>query len=108
MEYFSKIEPKNCSGMDEIRNEIDELDRLVITALDKRFEYVKAAAKFKTSISSVKAPERLKSMLIQRRVWAEEKGLHPDIIEKIYSDLVSYFISEEMTNWEAEINHKFE
>jgi isochorismate pyruvate lyase len=102
MEYLSKIEPQNCSGMNEIRKEIDELDRLVIKALGKRFEYVKAASKFKISMSSVEAPERLKSMLVQRRIWAEKEGLQPDIIEKIYSDLVSYFISEEKTNWKAE------
>ena len=49
---------------------------------------------------------RVKSMLRQRRQvnksWAEEEGLSPDAIEKIYSDLVEYFINEEMTKWKAE------
>ena len=38
-------------------------------------------------------------MLQQRRVWAEEEGLNPDVIEKIYRDLVTYFIDEEMSRW---------
>ena len=38
-----------CSNIQEIRTEIDRIAREVIIALGKRFAYVKAAAKFKTS-----------------------------------------------------------
>jgi isochorismate pyruvate lyase len=39
-------------------------------------------------------------MLVQRRAWAEEAGLNPDVIEKMYQDLVSYFIAEELRQWQ--------
>lgn len=103
MEYISNITPQNCSGMNDIRNEIDALDRLVIAALGKRYEYVKAAAKFKSSSQSVQAPQRFKSMLEQRRQWAEDEGLNPDVIEKMYADLVTYFIAEEMVSWNGRV-----
>lgn len=35
-------------------------------------------------------------MLLQRRAWAEAVNIHPDVIEQMYTNLVNYFISEEM------------
>ena len=102
MKYPNKIQPENCSGMDDIRVEIDNMDRDIISILGKRFEYVKAASKFKKSETSVRAPERFKAMLEQRRVWASEEGLNPDAIEKMYRDLVNHFINEEMSKWQLE------
>jgi isochorismate pyruvate lyase len=91
--------PEKCENMGEIRAEIDTLDKQVIDLLGQRFRYVKAASKFKTSETSVRAPERFASMLEQRRHWATEVGLNPDAIEKLYRDLVTHFIEEEMKEW---------
>lgn len=85
--------------MDEIRAEIDLLDENIITLIAQRFAYVRAAAKFKTSPDTVRAKARFETMLLQRRAWAEEQGLSPEVIEKMYRDLVNYFISEEMKHW---------
>ena len=92
--------PDQCGNMADTRAEIDQLDRQVIALLGQRFEYVKAASKFKTSEATVKAPERFQSMLKQRRTWAKEEGLNPDAIEKMYRDLVTHFIEEEMKHWQ--------
>ena len=90
----------NCENMSDIRTEIDALERTIVYLIGKRYKYVKEAAKFKTSETSVKAPERFKSMLIERRAWAIEEGLNPDAIEKLYVDLVTHFIEEEMKHWQ--------
>lgn len=90
-----------CENMEEIRKEIDDLDRQVIGLIGQRYKYVQAAAKFKKDESSVKAPERFKSMLEKRREWAVIEGLSPDAIEKMYRDLVNYFIAEELKTWKA-------
>ena len=90
--------PDKCADMGDIRAEIDRIDKEVIALLGQRFQYVQAAAQFKTSAESVKAPERLKSMLLWcfRSPAAEGgEGLSPDAIEKMYNDLVGYFIKEE-------------
>lgn len=92
--------PDNCQNMAEIRAEIDRLDRQVIALLGQRFAYVKAASKFKTSETNVKAPERFQAMLQQRRSWAEAEGLNADVIEQMYRDLVTYFIEEELQHWQ--------
>ncbi len=88
-----------CESMTEIRAEIDALDQQIIQNLGKCFEYVKAASKFKTSETGVRAPERFKAMLLQRREWAQQNGLSADVIEKMYTDLVNYFIEAELQTW---------
>lgn len=93
--------PDECENLGDIRAEIDCLDRQVIALLGQRFAYVKAASKFKTSETSVRAPERFQAMLQQRRTWAEEEGLNPDAIEKLYQDLVNHFIEEEIQHWKS-------
>jgi isochorismate pyruvate lyase len=102
MQFENEKEPAECSGLEDIRAEIDRLDESIIALIGKRFQYVQAAAKFKTSESSVRAPERFKAMLQQRRLWAQDQGLSPDAIEKLYTDLVSHFIEEEMRRWRSE------
>lgn len=92
--------PDGCTNLQEIRTEIDRLDREVIAAFGQRFAYVKAAAKFKNSETEVKAPDRFAAMLQQRREWAVEEGLNPNLIEQLYRDLVTHFIEEEMKQWQ--------
>lgn len=94
--------PEECRDMRDIRAEIDRIDREVIRLLGQRFGYVRTASQFKTSETSVRAPERFKAMLAQRRDWAREAGLDPDVIAGVYRDLVTYFIEEEMKKWQAE------
>jgi isochorismate pyruvate lyase len=96
--------PDECASMADIRAEIDRLDRQVVALLGQRFDYVKAASKFKTSEATVKAPERLQAMVQQRRIWAEESGLNADAIETMYRNLVSHFIEEEMRHWQSRQN----
>ena len=55
--------PNECTNIQEIRTEIDEIDRQVIASFAKRFAYVKAASKFKTDATSVRAKERFAAML---------------------------------------------
>jgi len=99
MEYQPKLSPEACNNMQDIRSEIDAIDHTIVSLLGRRFEYVKSAAKFKTSETSVRAPERFEAMLQKRREWASEEGLSSDAIEKMYRDLVNHFINEEMQKW---------
>lgn len=95
-------DPDECANIHEVREEIDIIDREVIEALSKRFQYVVAAARFKTSEASVRAPDRFHAMLQQRREWAKESGLNPDVVENLYRDLVNYYIEEELKHYKSE------
>ncbi|WP_339509874.1 isochorismate lyase [Pseudomonas sp. RL_15y_Pfl2_60] len=99
MDVLNQMNPAECTGMEDIRREIDALDQVVIQLLGRRFQYVLAASKFKTSAASVRAPDRFNAMLMTRREWAKEAGLSPDAIEKMFRELVTHFIAEEMKHW---------
>ena len=94
--------PDECANIQEVRDEIDIIDREVIEALSKRFQYVIAVARLKTSEASVRSSERSQAMLKQRREWAQESGLNPDVVENLYRDLVNYYIEEELKHYKSE------
>jgi isochorismate pyruvate lyase len=95
------IPPAECAGIDDVRAGMDALDREIVRLVAERVEYVRAAAKFKTSSASVADKERMAAVLRTRREWAEAVGLSGDVIEGIYRELVNYCVSEEHKRWEA-------
>jgi isochorismate pyruvate lyase len=93
--------PEQCDNLADIRIEIDRRDRQIVALLGERLNYVRAASQFKTSEASVRAVERVRNILEQRRQWASEEGLDPEVIEKMYRDLLTFFIEEEMNDWKS-------
>jgi isochorismate pyruvate lyase len=91
--------PEDCANIEDVRENIDALDREIVTLIGRRAQYVTFAARFKTDEESVRAPERQKAMLDARRRWAEEEGLDPDVVENVYRTLVDYFIQRELQDW---------
>ena len=94
-------EPQDCETLDEIRLQIDRLDRSLITTIGRRQEYVHAAARFKRSQEQVHAHERQRSMVAARRLWAENEGVDPDLIEALFRTMVDHFIKAEMAVFSA-------
>lgn len=91
--------PEECGSLADVRAEIDRIDEQIVALIARRAAYVRAAARFKTSEAAVAAPERQAAMLAVRRGWAEREGVDPDLIEKLYRDMVAYFVSHEMDHW---------
>lgn len=88
--------------IEEIRNEIDSIDHEIILLLSQRKTIVDKAAIFKTNQSSVKAPERVKAMLEQRKRWAIENNLSPEFIDNLYKNIVDYFIARELDEFKKQ------
>lgn len=89
-----------CEDLAEIRTAIDGIDRAILAALRNRLDYVRAAGRFKRNTDEVRAAERVKSMLAERRTWAEQLGLDPDWIEEVYRFLIDGFIRQELKHVE--------
>lgn len=88
--------PQECSNINEVRSEIDNIDREIIRQLSVRFGYVREVVKYKEGTSdSIEAADRRAAVIESRRQWAEEGGLNPDVVEEIYDRLIRYFIEEE-------------
>ncbi|HEY2016849.1 MAG TPA: isochorismate lyase [Bryobacteraceae bacterium] len=93
--------PTDCASLADVRDAIDRIDEQIIALIGLRSDYVRAAARFKTSESDVAAPERQAAMLQVRREWAQREGLSPDFVEKLYRDLIAWFISRELEHWKT-------
>jgi isochorismate pyruvate lyase len=93
--------PDDCQSLSEVRAEIDRIDRRMVALLGERAGYVHAAARFKTSEADVAAPDRRAAMLKARREWAGNEGLDPDFIEKLFGEVVAYFIERERRQWRS-------
>lgn len=92
---------EDCASIEDVRQAIDALDREIVGLIGRRAQYVEAAVQFKTGEEAVRAPERQKRLLEERRRWAEEESLAPDVIGTLYKDLVSYFVNREMKDWKS-------
>ena len=85
-----------CTGKEEIRNEIDQIDQEIIRLFALRSEYVHEIVKFKTDEESVIAIERKELVIKQRAEWANAVGLDKQTFEDIYTRLLKQNIREEL------------
>jgi isochorismate pyruvate lyase len=88
--------PAECNSIEEVRAAIDAIDHEVVKALGLRSQYVKAITRFKKTKADVHAPTRQAAVISQRRAWAVEEGLDPDVVEHIYRTLIDHFVAEEL------------
>ncbi len=93
----------DCKNIQEVRDSIDVIDRDIIRLIGSRAKYVTKAAEFKSNEQDVRATNRVDAMLKTRKIWAAEENISPEIIEKIYRDLVAYFVAEELHNWKERL-----
>jgi isochorismate pyruvate lyase len=91
--------PAACKDLGDIRQAIDSLDKAIIDMLGVRMTYVLEAARFKPDAASIPAPERVAAMLPVRRAWAEENGLSPDFIVPLFSQIIQWFIQQQIQHW---------
>ncbi|WP_301281585.1 isochorismate lyase [Pseudomonas kilonensis] len=92
-------QPDECENLADIRRAIDGLDEHIIRAMGQRMLYVRSASHFKPSESSIPAPARVAEMLPQRRKWAEEAGLDGDFVQGLFSQIINWYIAEQVGYW---------
>ncbi|BFU59844.1 T-protein [Rodentibacter sp. JRC1] len=82
-------------ALNDLRTNIDSLDRELIQLFAKRLELVSQVGKVKHQQGlPIYAPEREMAMLQARRLEAEKAGISPDLIE----DVLRRFMRESYTN----------
>jgi len=85
-----------CKNIEEVRANIDLIDREIVKLLSERSKYVRQAAKFKKTTQDVKAPDRVEEVILKVRNMASEYGLDPEIVESVYRTMIACFIEHEM------------
>lgn len=85
----------DCKTLQEVRENIDRLDRILVPILAERAGYVEQAARFKATKAAVVDPERIEEIILKVRHMAIEEGMAPDLVEHIYRSMIDAFIIHE-------------
>ncbi|MBI1987817.1 MAG: chorismate mutase [Nitrospinae bacterium] len=90
-----------CSSIEEVRANIDRIDRLIVKLLAERGGYVKQAAQFKKTIDDVKASQRVEQVISKVRALSQELGANLSVTEQVYRAMISAFIEAELAEHAA-------
>ena len=85
----------DARSLDEVRRNINWLDRDIIRLMAERGGFVEQAARFKASRAEVDAPKRVEQVVAKVRVLAAEAGLAPEVAEAAYRAMIGAFIEFE-------------
>ncbi|MBD9396580.1 MULTISPECIES: chorismate mutase [unclassified Pseudomonas] len=85
-----------CKSIEEVREQIDGIDREIVALLARRGGFVTQAAAFKKTTTDVRAPARVEQVIAKVRGMAEETGASPDVVESVYRAMIAAFIEEEL------------
>ncbi len=86
-----------CETLNEVRQNIDWLDREIVRLMAERGRYVVDATRFKRDAFQVSSPARVEDVMSKVRDLASERGLEPVIAEKTYRAMIAAFIADEHT-----------
>lgn len=82
--------------LDEIREQIDALDRMIVALLAERQKQVVAAGSLKRDEQAVRAPDRVEQVIAKVRRLAGEAGASPDVVDRTYRAMIASFIDLEL------------
>jgi isochorismate pyruvate lyase len=88
--------PERCESMEEIRAEVNEIDRGIVALLGRRLDYVRSAVRFKPDEDSIRNPDHWERFFAARRQWGKEAGYDPDVIEAMYRRLYEYTVQVQL------------
>ncbi|MDQ2067278.1 chorismate mutase [Xinfangfangia sp. CPCC 101601] len=91
--------PEDCSNMAELRAEIDRLDDTLVRLLAERASFIDRAAQIKADVDlPARIDSRVEQVVENVRRHAENYGLPPDLVEKLWRRLIDWSIAREETH----------
>jgi len=85
-----------CNSLEEVRTNIDAIDRKIVGLIAERCGFVMQAARFKKTTDDVKAPQRVEQVISKVRALAQDSGANSDVTEAVYRAMISAFINAEL------------
>lgn len=92
--------PDDCTAMTQVRAGVDATDRDLMALLDRRFGYMRAAARIKTDRGVVRDEARKAQVIANARADAEARNLPAQEIADIWERLVESSIAYELAEWD--------
>ena len=90
------VNPEKCTTIDNIREQIDLIDKEIIKLFATRYRFVEKIVQFKSNEKEVVAQTRKDSVIEQRGLWAKEMGLNAEVFKNIYTALIDHNIAKEL------------
>lgn len=85
-----------CTSIEDIRANIDGIDRQIVGLLAERGRFVSQAAAFKKNADEVRAPQRVEQVIAKVTQLAQETGANPAVTEQVYRAMITAFIEAEL------------
>lgn len=95
--------PGHCRSMNEVRDEIDRLDRALVRLLSERQRYIERAAEIKSNRTSVRDEARIEDVIAKVLAEARKTGLSANIAEAVWRTLVERSIAHEFNVFDAKV-----
>lgn len=92
--------PDECETMAEVRIGVDTTDRELVALLDRRFGYMRAAARIKPNREAVRDEDRKASVIAAAVSDAQARGIPGEVIADIWECLVEGSIAYEFEEWD--------
>ncbi|MEX0276697.1 MAG: chorismate mutase [Ruegeria sp.] len=90
------IPPQDCRSMQELRPQIDQLDRQLIELLVTRAGYIDRATELKPGEGlPARIPDRVEEVVQRVRKRSDELGMDPDLAESLWRILIDWSIARE-------------
>lgn len=84
------------SALQQVRAEIDRIDKQIVAGVAEREIWVRAAGKLKAMAPSVRDPDRVQEVVVRVRGVAADLGADSDVIERTYRSMIAAFIDLEL------------
>lgn len=94
------LAPQDCTTMTQVRAGVDALDRDLVALLDRRFGYMRAAARIKPDRGAVRDEARKAEVIAGAVAEAELRGLPAEVIAGMWEVLVEGSIAYELARWD--------
>ncbi|TVS04026.1 MAG: chorismate mutase family protein [Rhodobacteraceae bacterium] len=87
---------ENCTTMSELRAEIDRIDQALVALLRERVGCIDRAVTLKQGEGlPARIESRVAEVLAKVRREAERNGVEPELVERLWSDLIEWSIARE-------------
>ena len=91
--------PEECETMDDVRREIDRLDRVLVRLIAERQGYIEAAGRIKDRAEDVRLEWRIEDVVAKVLASADREGLSKRIAEPVWRELIDRSIDHEHEIW---------
>jgi isochorismate pyruvate lyase len=94
------LAPDDCTTMAEVRTGVDATDREIVALLDRRFGYMRAAARIKPERGHVRDEDRKAAVIEAVRRDSAARGLPANDLAQIWEQLVEASIAYELVEFD--------